>query len=89
MNRTMTSYRCRIAHSSFETPEGVAAYEFASFGELVYTERRSKVIRRRERLHAFSFLDARVEGDTLEIDVSESIQQLPFTLHFTVYRSHV
>ena len=78
----------RIAHSSFETPEGVAAYEFASFGDLVYTEPTIKSHTERERLHAFSFQDARINGDTLEIDVIDSVQQLTVTLHFTVYPAY-
>ncbi|WP_214801988.1 alpha-galactosidase [Exiguobacterium sp. s194] len=78
----------RILHSSFETPEGVAAYEFASFGDLVYTEPTLKSHTGRERLHAFTFEDARIDGDTLEIDLVDSIQQLTVTLHFTVYAAY-
>lgn len=78
----------RVLHSSFETPEGVAAYEFASFGDLVYTEPTLKSHTERERLHAFTFQDARIDGDTLEIDLIDSIQQLTVTLHFTVYAAY-
>ncbi|EPE63475.1 melibiase family protein [Exiguobacterium sp. S17] len=78
----------RVLHSSFETPEGVAAYEFVSFGDLVYTEPTLKSHTATERLHAFTFQDARIEHDTLELDLIDSIQQLTVTLHFTVYPAY-
>lgn len=78
----------RVLHSSFETPEGVAAYEFASFGDLVYTEPTLKSETSGERLHAFTLQDARIDGDTLELDLVDSIQRLTVTLHFTVYTAY-
>ncbi|MCA0981194.1 alpha-galactosidase [Exiguobacterium aestuarii] len=78
----------RVLHSSFETPEGVAAYEFTSFGDLVYTEPTLKSHTETERLHAFALRDARIDDETLEIDLFDSIQSLHVTLQFTLYPAY-
>ncbi|MCC5891796.1 alpha-galactosidase [Exiguobacterium sp.] len=78
----------RVLHSSFETPEGVAAYEFSSFGDLVYTEPTLKSETSGERLHAFTLQDAAIDGDTLAITLHDSLQRLTVTLTFNLYAAY-
>lgn len=78
-----------LAHSSFESPDGVAVYDFIPFGEMVYTEPTLKSEREDgQRISQFVFERAEQSDNGLILWLFDSLQELRVGIKYDLYETY-
>lgn len=78
-----------LAHSSFESPDGVATYDFIPFGEMVYTEPTLKSERADgARISQFSFEQAELSDTALVLWLHDPLQDLRVGVRYELFAAY-
>ncbi|WP_215085078.1 alpha-galactosidase [Exiguobacterium sp. s78] len=78
-----------VAHSSFESPDGVATYDFVPFGEMLYTEPTLKSEREDgQRIHQFQFERSEQTETKLTLWLFDPLQEMRVGVQYEVFADY-
>jgi len=78
-----------VAHSSFESPDGVATYDFVPFGEMLYTEPTLKSEREDgQRIHQFQFERSEQTETKLTLWLFDPLQEMRVGVQYELFADY-